>query len=198
MQKLADAGIMVGTGLMPVIPFIGDDTTHLEEVVRATKDHGGKFIMAGGLTMDGVQATRTLDAAIKIDSSIENSIRTLYQWPSGENPEYGPPQDYNAKLGLSIRALCDQYGLLDRMPRYIAPGPLAINKRIAELLFLQTYELELSGGKQYQIWAYRKAAWTVDEYFNNIAELFYQKGVAGLQELPGIGKRISHHIATWL
>jgi DNA repair photolyase len=198
MRKLADAGILVGVGLMPVLPFVGDDSSKLEEVVRAAGDHGGKFIMAGGLTMDGVQATRTLNAAITINPQLETSIRNLYGWQAGGKPNYGPPQEYNAKLGLTVRELCDQYGLLDRMPRYIPPGPLAINKRIAEQLFLHTYELELTGGNQYQIWAYRKAAWTVDEYPNNIADLFLENGIAGLQELPAIGKRISQHIATFL
>ena len=62
-ENLAAAGILVGTALMPVIPFVGDDEASLEDVVRATGDHGGSFVMGGGLTMDGVQAERTLEAA---------------------------------------------------------------------------------------------------------------------------------------
>jgi DNA polymerase/3'-5' exonuclease PolX len=37
------------------------------------------------------------------------------------------------------------------------------SKRVAEQLFLRTYDLELEQAKDYRIWAYRKAAWTVDE-----------------------------------
>ena len=48
METLSKAGILVGTGLMPIIPFIGDSKKHMEDVVRAIKDHGGSFIMAGG------------------------------------------------------------------------------------------------------------------------------------------------------
>ena len=44
------------------------------------------------------------------------------------------------------------------MPSYIEPGPLAASKRIAERLFLKTYDLELEETKSYHIWAYRKAA----------------------------------------
>jgi hypothetical protein len=44
------------------------------------------------------------------------------------------------------------------MPRYIAPGPLAANKRIAERLFLRPYDLELEQADDHRIWAYRKAA----------------------------------------
>lgn len=198
MQQLAEAGILVGTGLMPILPIIGDDEGHLEDVVRATKDHGGKFIMAGGLTMDGAQAQRTLDAAKSLDPVLEIKIRQHYSWPDDGNPQYGPPQDYNSRLGLLVRELCDRYGLLDRMPRYIAPGPSATNKRIAERLFLRTYDLELEMGNQYHIWAYRKAAWAVDECKESIADIFQSDGESGLQKLPGIGKSISTQIGTWL
>jgi len=183
---------------MPILPYVGDDESHLEEVVQATKDHGGRFIMAGGLTMDGVQADRTLQAANKFDPNMETRIRELYQWHTDGKPQYSPPQAYNARLGLSVRELCDRHGLLDRMPRYITPGPLAVNKRIAELLFLRTYDLELEGRTQYQIWAYRKAAWRVDELQQSVADIYRERGEAGLQELPGIGGILSAQIARWL
>jgi DNA repair photolyase len=53
MEKLTSAGILVGIALMPIIPFVGDDEGHLNEAVRATKDHGGSFVLSGGLTMEG-------------------------------------------------------------------------------------------------------------------------------------------------
>lgn len=198
MQQLADAGILVGTGLMPILPIIGDNEYQLEEVIRATEDHGGKFILAGGLTMDGIQAQHTLQAAISFDPGLEKQLRQLYSWQIDGKPQFSPPQDYNARLGLLVRELCERHGLLDRMPRYIASGPLAINKRIAERLFLRTYDLELEGGSQYQIWAYRKAAWTVDESSDSVADIFHSGGKSGLQELPGIGESISSQIGKWI
>jgi hypothetical protein len=148
--------------------------------------------------MDGIQAQRTLEAAKSLDPGLELKMRQLYAWPADGNPQYGPPQDYNARLGLLVRDLCEQHGLSDRMPRYIAPGPLASNKRIAERLFLRTYDLELEGGNQYQIWAYRKAAWAVDESKESITDIFQTGGESGLQKLPGIGKSISAQIGKWL
>jgi hypothetical protein len=67
------------------------------------------------------------------------------------------------------------------MLRYIAPGPLAVNKRIAERLFLKTYDLELEQANEYRIWAYRKAAWAVDESEQSVAEIYTSQGEAGLQ-----------------
>jgi DNA repair photolyase len=198
MQKLAGVGILVGAALMPVLPFVGDDETHLEETIRAVKDHGGAFVLGGGLTMSGVQAQRTLQAARRLDPALEGRYRELYGWEEGGKPNYGPPRSYNARLGLLVRELCARHGLLDRMPRYVAPGALAVNKRVAERLFLKTYDLELEEARDYRLWAYRKAAWTVDEWPESIAAVYQARGEAGLRELPGIGKSLAGQIAGWL
>jgi len=198
MAQLAQAGILVGTSLMPVLPFVGDDEAHLEDVVRATKDHGGAFVMGGGLTMDGVQAERTLAAARRLDPALEGRYRQLYAWKEDGKPCYSPPRAYSARLGLFIRELCARHGLLDRMPRYVIPGPLAVNKRIAERLFLRTYDLELQHAQNYRIWAYRRAAWAVDECPQNVAAIYREQGEAGLQALPGIGERMASQIGAWL
>ncbi len=198
MEKLAQAGISVGAALMPVLPFVGDDEAHLEEVIRAIKDHGGAFVLGGGLTMDGVQARRTLKAFRRIDPALAPRVRELYNWEADGEPNYSPPRAYSARLGLLIRELCERHSLLDRMPRYIPPGPLAVNKRVAERLFLRTYDLELEQARDYRIWAYRKAAWTVDECSESVAEIYEKRGEAGLRELPHIGKSIAGRIANWL
>jgi DNA repair photolyase len=198
MEELADAGILVGTGLMPVLPFVGDDEQHLDDAIRATKECGGSFVMAGGLTMDGVQAQRSLEAARRFDASLEARWRELYRWPVEGKPSYGPPGAYNARLGLKVRELCNRHGLLDRMPRYIAPGPLAVNKRVAEKLFLKTYDLELEQAGNYRIWAYRKAAWTVDEWPESIGDIYQDAGEDGLRALPAIGRKLASEIAGWL
>lgn len=197
MQVIARAGILVGTTLMPVIPLVGDDERHLEDVVIATSAHGGTFILTGGMTMQGYQAELTLEAARQLDPVLESRWRQFYNWQVGAEPD-SPPRAYNARLGLMVRELCDRHGLLDRIPRPIIPGPLAVNKRIAERLFLKTYNLELEQAGDYRIWAYRKAAWTVDELNENIAEMYHARGENGLQELPAIGKSLAAEIAQWL
>jgi DNA repair photolyase len=198
MEQLANVGILVGTALMPVLPFVGDDEAHLEDVVRATKDHGGSFVLGGPLTMDGVQAERTLAAARELDPALEARWRELYDWTADGKRNFGPPRAYNARVGLVIRGLCARHGILDRMPRHVAPGPLAINKRIAERLFLRTYDLELEQAEDYRIWAYRKAAWAVDEWPESVAALYEAQGETGLRELPGIGRSLAGEIGRWL
>ena len=146
--------------------------------------------------VDSVQAQRTLAAACRYDPAQEEHWRRLYGWEVGGEPNYSPSPAYNARLGLLVRELCARHGILDRMPRYIKPGPLAINKRIAERLFLKTYDLELEQAKDYRIWAYRKAAWAVDEWSESVADLYRTRGEGGLKELPGVGKGLAATIAS--
>ena len=198
MQALAEAGIYTGTAMMPIIPLVGDDKAHLETVIASTKDHGGQCVLSGGLTMSGAQVEWTLDAARHYDPSLEDSLREMCNWKTGGKPDMSPPRNNNARLGLLVRELCAKHGLLDRMLRYIAPGALAVNKRIAERLFLKTYDLELEMAKDYHIWAYRKAAWTVDEMPESVDKIYRERGEIGLRQLPGISKSIAGQIARWL
>jgi hypothetical protein len=63
---------------MPIIPFVGDDEGHLADTVRATRDYGGSFVLAGGLTMSGAQAEHTLRAAARHDASRVRQWLALY------------------------------------------------------------------------------------------------------------------------
>jgi hypothetical protein len=198
MQKLASAGILTGASLMPVIPFAGDDRVQLDQVIRAVHDHGGRFVLAGGLSMDGIQAERTLVAAGRFNRALPAQIRQLYSWQPGGKPSYSPPHTYSSKLGLLVRELCTAHNISDRIPRYIAPGQLAINKRIAERLFLKTYDLELAQTDSYRLWAYRKAAWMVDAMPESIADVYHAQGEAGLLALPDIGESLVKQIVAWL
>jgi DNA repair photolyase len=198
MEALAQAGVLVGTALMPIIPLIGDDESYLEDMVRATKDHGGTFVLAGGLTLEGPQAERMADIFQRLDPVLAVRWRRLYNWQKQDKPNYAPPRGYSARLGLMVRELCVRHGLKDRIPRYIPPGSLTANKRIAERLFLKTYDLELEQAEPYRIWAYRKAAWTVDEWPESIALPYEARAEAGLRELPGIGQSLAGEIAGWL
>ena len=183
---------------MPVLPGLGDDEAHLEQAVRATADHGGAFVLAGGLSMEGVQAERTLEALRRFDPPSVSGWRQFFHWQEGGQPRYGPPPAYSARLGQTVRELCQRHGLRHRIPRTVAPGPRAINKRIAERLFLAAYDLELEQAASYRIWAYRKAAWAIDEWPESLDELYRAGGEARLQQIPAVGKSLAVHIGRWL
>lgn len=196
MATLADAGIFTGLSMMPILPEVGDREEQIEALIVASKDHGGKCVLAGGLTMDGFQAEHTFETARNLDPQLEAYWRVLYNWDGPGKRRYGPPAAYNAQIGMLVRSLCQKHGLLDRVPRYVPEGPLLVNKRIAEWLFLKTYDLELEQASSYRVWAYRKAAWTVDELPVSIADIFAQSGEAGLRELPAIGEKLAAEIGA--
>jgi DNA repair photolyase len=198
MNALAKRGITVGAALMPILPEVGDNPDQIEQTIRAVRDHGGTFVLGGGLTMDGLQAEMTLAAAQAFDPALEAAWRKLYQWDEQGKPLYSPGRAYSAGLQRTVRELCEKAGMKDRMPRFILPGPLAVNKRIAEKLFLKTYDLELEMAESSRIWAYRRAAWTVDEHNTSIAEIYRGGGEEALRELPGIGARLAAQIGLWL
>lgn len=198
MQEIAGAGIQVGLSMMPIIPFLGDSESQLEDLILAAKDNGASVVLGGGLTMQGVQAERTLAALKELDPSAEGRWRGLYHWRPGGEPKYSPPDAYVARIGLLVRKLCDRHGIHDRIPRYVEPGPLALNKRIAEKLFLKVYDLELEGASGGRIWAYRKAAWTMDELPESVAGIFHREGQDGLVKLPAIGSNIAAEIERWI
>ena len=201
MAKLAAAGILVGTALMPVLPAVADDDAHLEEVIVATQEHGGRFVLAGGLTMSGPQAERVWRVVDRFFPQARPVYERLYAGDA-----YAPSRHYSADpsassgqaLGRRVRALCVKHGLADRLPRWIEPGPLGVNRRMAERLFRKVYDLELGEAYEQRVWAYRRAAWTVDELATSIQKLYASQGTKGLLTLPGIGTSIAHFIAGYL
>jgi len=51
MERSAHAGILTGTGTMPILPGLCDDDANLEQVARWTANHGGRFVLSSGLTL---------------------------------------------------------------------------------------------------------------------------------------------------
>ena len=193
MRKIADAGILTGTAFMPILPYICDDDSNLEAVVRKTAENGGKFVLAAGLTMSGAQANYFVEALKKHEPGLVQKYAKLY------GGEYSPRDTrYSGGIGLKVRDLCAKYGISDRMPRYIPDGPLATNKRIAEQIFTKCYRMELESASSFKVWAYRRAGWTVDELDRDILTIYRKQGLNGLQALPNIGPSISAFVAERL
>lgn len=193
MRKIADSGILTGTAFMPILPYICDDDSNLETVVRKTAESGGRFVLAAGLTMSGAQATYFLQTLKQRYPELVEKYEKLY------GTSYTPvDKQYLGKIGLKIRDLCAKHGILDRIPRYIPEGPLATNKRVAEYIFKRAYYMELESAPSYKIWAYKRAGWTIDELNDDISALYKRRGAKGLQTLPNIGPSLATFIADRL
>ncbi len=192
LKEFSDRGILSGVAFMPILPFVYDDDNNLEAVVKATVEHGGKFVLAGGLTL----ATSQKEWYYKVLSKRFPELIPKYQKLYGDN--YGPECGYAGEIGKKVNSLCRKYGIKDRMPRYVPEGNLAVNKRISEELQNQVYHMELDCVSKYRIWAYRKAAWTLEELPESVAEIYARKGRLGLENLKDIGKSLANEIEQQL
>jgi DNA polymerase/3'-5' exonuclease PolX len=83
------------------------------------------------------------------------------------------------------------------MPRPVIPGDKReLNKRIVEALANRTYDLEIECAPAQRIWAYRKAAWAIEDLEQDIRLIYSYMGVKGLQSIQNVGPRLAGQIET--
>ncbi len=194
MEKLAAAGIPTGICCMPILPGLCDNDANLEAVVRWTADHGGSFVLASGLTL----ADQQRDYFFGVLGQRFPDLLALYQ-KTYLPGSYGLSGDWSQRIALRVRQLCEQYGIRDRMPRPVIPGEKRErNKRIVEALADQVYTMELKREPQQRIWAYRKAAWAIEDLEQDIDLIYRTMGIKGLQSIPDIGPRLAAAIEKLL
>jgi DNA polymerase/3'-5' exonuclease PolX len=73
-----------------------------------------------------------------------------------------------------------------------------LNKRIVELLANQCYELEIQDQSPQRVWAYRKAAWAIEDLEQDVGLIYSQMGDKGLESVPNVGPGIARQIAQWI
>ena len=194
MQALAEAGIQTGTCFMPILPVLCDSPANLESVVRWTAGHGGQFVLAGGLTLADQQRMYFFDVLAKQFPDLLTQYEGFY-----------PPNSYASaggswrKTALHIRELCNRYGIQDRMPRPIIPGDKYFsNKRVVERFARLAYDMELDGRSPSQIWAYRRAAWAIEDLEQELGLIYRRMGVKGLEKIPDVGPNLAKLIEEQL
>jgi len=193
MRRVAEAGLTTGVAMMPLLPGITDGESNIRDVIGRVRDAGGQFILGGGLTLkEGAQRERYMGFLERHYPGLLPMYSRLYG--TGFETEGG----YGAQLLRRVRELCVELGIPDRMRRPIlAKDPLAGNKRIAEKFFLRAYDLFLEEAPSYRQWAYRKAAWSIDELEKDVQSLYHQQGKQGLLSIKGIGDRLAGEMESW-
>jgi DNA repair photolyase len=194
MEQLAKAGILTGTCMMPILPKLCDDDANLQYVVKWTVEHGGQFVLAGGLTMADQQRDFFLGVLHERFPDLAEHYRSLY--PEGS---YGPIRGNWKEIALRIKELCEQYGIHDRMPRPIIPGDKrTLNKLVVEALANQVYYMELKGEPSRRIWAYRRAAWAIEDTPQDLGLVYRQMGRKGLESIEHVGPSLAQVIERLL
>ncbi|HSR31253.1 MAG TPA: radical SAM protein [Anaerolineae bacterium] len=194
MEQLARAGILTGTCMMPILPMLCDDDANLQYVVKWTAEHGGQFVLAGGLTMADQQRDFFLGVLDERFPDLAEPYRRLY--PEGI---YGPARSDWRPIALRIKELCEQYGISDRIPRPIIPGDKrTLNKLVVEALANQVYYMELNDEPSRRVWAYRKAAWAIEDTPQDLGLIYRQMGVKGLEGIENVGPRLAEVVEDLL
>ncbi len=194
MEQIGAAGILTGTCLMPVLPGLSDDKNTLDSVIRWTADHGGRFVLAGGLTL----ADQQRDYFLGVLANRFPDLLNLYQrsYPAGS---YGPAGGRWRQTAQLVGELCGQANISDRIPRPIIPGDKrTLNKRVAEELANQCYRLELNGEPAQRVWAFRKAAWAVEDLEQELGLLHRMMGLKGLESIPNVGPQMGQVVERML
>jgi DNA repair photolyase len=194
MERFAAAGIPTGTCFMPILPGLCDDDANLEAVIRATADHGGSFVLAGGLTLADQQRSYFLGVLGERFGEWIGLYERLY--PPGSYAAAGYDQ---RSVGLRVRELCVRFGLKDRIPRPIlAQDKRRLNKRVVEALANDAYRMELEGAPSARIWAYRKAAWSIEDLEQDVGLVQRSLGRKGLQAIEHVGPRLAELVEAHL
>jgi len=56
----------------------------------------------------------------------------------------------------------------------------------------------MSGGDSYKEWAYREAAWAIDDLRENIEKIYQDKRIEGITQVRGIGEKLANKIEELL
>ena len=62
----------------------------------------------------------------------------------------------------------------------------------------QAYELELDEAPAQRVWAYRKAAWAVEDTEQDIGLVYRTMGLRGLQSIRDVGPEMAEELARLL
>jgi DNA polymerase/3'-5' exonuclease PolX len=67
-----------------------------------------------------------------------------------------------------------------------------------EALANQVYDMELRGEPKQRVWAYRKAAWAIEDTPQDLRLIYRQMGLKGLESIENVGPKMAEVVATLL
>ena len=193
MKELAMNQIMTGTVFIPILPFIYDSDENIEAVIKKTRECGGGYVLDGSLTLWGHSKTHFYHVLRRYKPELVTKYDRLYG-----NPKI--LAERTAQIHQRVLQYCEKYELIPYIPRPVDfyPKELQINKRTAETFYLEARELQLAGQGGYKEWAFRKAAWALDDLDESIERIYQDKGMAGILRIKGIGRSLANQIEEFL
>jgi DNA repair photolyase len=189
MRTLTDEGIQTGAIFMPILPYIYDSQEDIDLVVKKTRDAGGQYALDAGLTLWGACKPFFYKYLKTYDTSLIEKYDRLHT----DNIVY---TEYCPRIHNYVRESCRRHGIANDIPREVRffPSHVQQNKRIAGELFATARELMVQGESRYREFAFRRAAWAIDEMTEDILSLYENNGINGLKTIPGVGEKLAVEI----
>ena len=183
MAKIKSMGIPCGMFLMPVIPYITDSKTLMEETIKAASEVGVDFIIFAGMTLKtGRQKDCFLEVLKNHYPELEKEYLELYQ-----GGKWGQARgDYYNNLNLRFGSIMNKYKIPSRIPLHLFSDILSENDLVTVILEHIDYFLKMEGKSS----PYGYAAYSITKLDRPLSTM---KG--RLQELKGVGK-VTERIIT--
>ncbi len=161
-KRLRENGISSGIYITPVIPFIGDSSENLSQIISKAKEVNAEFIISGGLTLSlGRNKQEFMDSIKTHFPEYLERFKLLYD----NNDKYGQP---NSKIAESYNLLdpikkgyelCKRNNMFFYEPRIIPEGQINTNLLIATALYRIAFLQEkIYKSEEINIKEYHKAA----------------------------------------
>jgi len=118
MRVLADHGIQTGVTLMPVLPFIEDNEENITAIVEQAAAAGARYILPWmGMSL----RDRQREYFYQQLEQLFPGLRQRYERTYGERYSCAVP--YASRLYHFCETLCQQHGIVTRLPLYASPQP---------------------------------------------------------------------------
>ncbi len=181
-QRLKGEGIACGMFLLPVIPFVTDTSSILQETITQAHDVGVDFIIFGGMTLkEGKQQAYFLNTLKQHYPHLLPDYHHIYKGDKWGNAS----GSYYQSINRMFYAMIKHYHIPARIPPYLYADIVDENDRIVVILEHLDYLLKLRG----QPSPYGYAAYAISQLPVPVSQMIGQ-----LQELKGIGNTTAHII----
>lgn len=113
-KRLADAGIYVGVLMMPILPYINDTENNILSIVRASKEHGAKFIYPSfGVTLRQNQRDYYYQQLDRLFPGMSQKYRQTF------GDQYSCHSPDAKQLAKVFKVACQSEGILYKMNEII-------------------------------------------------------------------------------
>jgi len=175
LQTFNEAGIPVGMFLLPVIPYVTDSNTVIDNSVRAARDVGANFVICGVMTLkQGQQRAHFMQILKQNYPDLCASYLSLY----GRDRWGTVTPDFHQTVNAHFDKAAMQYSIPKRVPPSLWVDLVTENEKVAIILEHLHYLVQLKGKSS----SYHQAARSIHLLTTPVSQ--YPKD---LTNLAGIG-----------